>query len=52
MRRIGVEQFVAGSDWPFSGPLDGYLNDAFARLPLTADELMSVRQSDPGIASS
>ena len=47
MRRIGIERFVAGSDWPFSGPLDGYLNDAFARLPLTTGELMSVRRSDP-----
>lgn len=51
MRRIGIERFVAGSDWPFSGPLDGYLNDAFARLPLTTGERMLVRQSDSGIAS-
>lgn len=52
MRRIGIERFLAGSDWPFSGPLDGYLNGAFARLPLTTGERMSVRRSDPGIASS
>ncbi|MNS29210.1 Amidohydrolase [compost metagenome] len=45
MRRIGVERFVAGSDWPFSGPLDGYLNDVFARLPLTEKELILVRQA-------
>lgn len=45
MRHIGLQRFVAGSDWPFSGPLDGYLNEAFARLPLTAGELMSVRKA-------
>jgi len=45
MRRIGTERFVAGSDWPFSGPLDPYLNDVLARLPLTAEELMLVREA-------
>lgn len=46
MRRIGVERFVVGSDWPFSGPLDGYLNEAYSRLPLTAEELMLVRHAN------
>jgi predicted TIM-barrel fold metal-dependent hydrolase len=44
-RRIGIERFVAGSDWPFSGPLDPYLNEVLARLPLTAEELMLVREA-------
>jgi hypothetical protein len=47
MRRIGIERFVTGSDWPFSGPLDGYLNGAFARLPLTVVEQMVVRHANP-----
>ena len=46
MRRIGIERFVTGSDWPFSGPLDGYLNGAFARLPLTAAEQMVLRHAN------
>lgn len=45
MRRIGVEKFVAGSDWPFSGPLDAYLNTALARLPLTAEEAQLIREA-------
>ena len=32
MRSIGVERFVVGSDWPFSGPLDDHLNDAMGLL--------------------
>lgn len=52
MRRIGVDRFVAGSDWPFSGPLDSYLNQALARLPLTAGELMLVRKKTLGLGSS
>lgn len=58
MRRIGIKHFVAGSDWPFSGPLDGYLNDAMARMPLSPEELMQVRRGNgidppegPGLAS-
>jgi predicted TIM-barrel fold metal-dependent hydrolase len=43
MRRIGVDRFVPGSDWPFSGPLDAYLNDAMALLPLTSDEAEALR---------
>ena len=46
MRRIGIERFVIGSDWPFSGPLDGYLNGAFARLPLTAVEQTVLRHAN------
>ncbi|MFN3878712.1 MAG: hypothetical protein ACK4MH_10080 [Brevundimonas sp.] len=44
MRSIGVERFTPGSDWPFSGPLDGYLNDAMGRLPLSSQEAASLRQ--------
>nr|WP_314435300.1 amidohydrolase family protein [uncultured Brevundimonas sp.] len=43
MRRIGFDRFVSGSDWPFSGPLDGYLNADMARLPLTHSEAEQVR---------
>ncbi|WP_395943811.1 amidohydrolase family protein [Brevundimonas sp.] len=43
MRRIGVDRFVAGSDWPFSGDLQGYLNGAMLRLPLTQDEFARLR---------
>jgi predicted TIM-barrel fold metal-dependent hydrolase len=46
MRRIGVERFVVGSDWPFSGPLDAYLNTALSRLPLTESEARRLRQAD------
>jgi predicted TIM-barrel fold metal-dependent hydrolase len=49
MRRIGVDRFVPGSDWPFSGPLDGYLNGALARLPLTPTEASMVRGACVGI---
>lgn len=45
MRRIGIDRFVAGSDWPFSGPLNAYLNDVFARLPLTAVEAERIRSA-------
>ena len=45
MRRIGIDRFVAGSDWPFSGPLNAYLNDVFARLPLTAAEAELIRSA-------
>ncbi|PZT99114.1 MAG: amidohydrolase [Brevundimonas sp.] len=46
MRAIDVDRFVPGSDWPFSGPLDKYLNEAMARLPLDPDEtwLLQTRQ--------
>lgn len=43
MRRIGVERFVAGSDWPFSGALTGYFDEAMLRLPLTASEMQGLR---------
>lgn len=45
IRRIGIDRFVAGSDWPFSGPLNAYLNDVFARLPLTAVEAERIRSA-------
>ena len=48
MRDIGVERFVAGSDWPFSGRLDGYLNGAMARLPLAPDETRALRTRQVG----
>ncbi|MDQ1193807.1 putative TIM-barrel fold metal-dependent hydrolase [Brevundimonas vesicularis] len=44
MRGIGVERFAPGSDWPFSGPLDGYLNAAMALLPLSLQEAESLRR--------
>ena len=44
MRSIGVKRFAPGSDWPFSGPLDGYLNDAMGLLPLSSHEAASLRQ--------
>ena len=44
MRSIGVERFVPGSDWPFSGALDGYLNDAMGQLPLSSQEAAALRQ--------
>lgn len=51
LRRIGIERFVTGSDWPFSGPLDGYLNGAFARLPLTAAEQIVLRRANAEFVS-
>lgn len=44
MRGIGVDRFVPGSDWPFSGPLDDYLNAAMSRLPLTPAEVEALRR--------
>jgi len=43
MRRIGVDRFVPGSDWPFSGPLKGYLNDTMGLLPLSPQEAAALR---------
>jgi hypothetical protein len=43
MRSIGVERFAPGSDWPFSGSLDGYLNGAMGLLPLSSQEAANVR---------
>lgn len=43
MRGIGVDRFLPGSDWPFSGPLSGYLNAAMASLPLNAEEAQALR---------
>lgn len=44
MRSLGVEHFVLGSDWPFSGPLDGYLNETMQLLPLSPHEVTCLRQ--------
>lgn len=44
MRRIGAERFVPGSDWPFSGPLDDYLNDAMGLLSLSSQEATALRR--------
>lgn len=44
MRQIGVDRFVPGSDWPFSGPLDGYLNETMSLLPLSPEEAQDLRQ--------
>nr|WP_316626872.1 amidohydrolase family protein [uncultured Brevundimonas sp.] len=44
MRAIGVGRFMTGSDWPFSGPLDSYLNDALGMLPLSSQEEAALRQ--------
>lgn len=44
MRSIGVERFAPGSDWPFSGPLDGYLNAAMGLLPLSSQEAGALRE--------
>lgn len=43
MRAIDVDRFVPGSDWPFSGSLDRYLNEAMARLPLDPAETWLLR---------
>ena len=43
MRDIGVDRFVPGSDWPFSGPLSPYLNAALSRLPLRPEEARALR---------
>ncbi|MFN7129064.1 MAG: amidohydrolase family protein [Brevundimonas sp.] len=44
MRGIDVARFVPGSDWPFSGPLDDYLNNAMGLLPLSSQEAAALRQ--------
>ncbi|NBB63980.1 amidohydrolase family protein [Pseudomonas sp. ODNR1LW] len=47
MRDVGIQRFVAGSDWPFSGPLDAYLNETMDRLPLTPQEAAGLRRRLP-----
>jgi hypothetical protein len=44
MRGIGAERFVPASDWPFSGPLDDYLNDAMGLLSLSSQEATALRR--------
>ncbi len=43
MRRIGLERFVTGSDWPFAKDLGTYFGAALDRLPLTAEERQDLR---------
>lgn len=43
MRGIGIDRYVPGSDWPFSGALHGYLNETMAGLPLDPDEARLLR---------
>ena len=43
VRRIGVDRYLVGSDWPFSGNLDVYLNQTLYRLPLSPDEWKQIR---------
>lgn len=56
MRAIGVQRFVAGSDWPFSGDLDTYLNRVMTALPLSEDEATALADRrvipDPGCSES
>jgi predicted TIM-barrel fold metal-dependent hydrolase len=43
MRRIGLEHFVVGSDWPFSGALKPYFANAYGPEPLSPIEWDVVR---------
>lgn len=43
VRRIGVEAFVPGSDWPFSGDLSTYYAQTYPRLPLADHEMTGIR---------
>ncbi|MGV3579077.1 amidohydrolase family protein [Brevundimonas sp.] len=42
MRRIGVDAFVPGSDWPFSSDLATYYAEIYPRLPLTEAEWRTI----------
>ncbi|WP_376867537.1 amidohydrolase family protein [Brevundimonas staleyi] len=46
MRRIGVDAFVPGSDWPFSGDLATYYAEIYPRLPLTEAEWTTIRSHE------
>lgn len=50
MRRIGIDAFLTGSDWPFAGDLDAYLNGALRRLPLTAEEATALGRREVGFS--
>lgn len=45
VRRIGVEHFLPGSDWPFSGDLDRYYGQTYPRLPLSEAEWRTLRSN-------
>ncbi|MFN7110932.1 MAG: amidohydrolase family protein [Brevundimonas sp.] len=44
MRAVGFDRFVVGSDWPFSGHLADYLNEAMGYLPLSPQDARALRQ--------
>ena len=46
MRRIGVETFVPGSDWPFSDDLKTYYAETYPLLPLTDAEWRTIRSHE------
>lgn len=48
MRRIGLEHFVAGSDWPFSGDLKTYFAKTYGLETLSAKEWEVVRTTKIG----
>lgn len=54
MRRIGVDRFVPGSDWPFSDGLIAYYEQVYPLLPLTAEEWSTIRSHEvlPGTSSA
>jgi predicted TIM-barrel fold metal-dependent hydrolase len=46
VRRIGVQHFLAGSDWPYNGDnLADYYNRVYPELPLTQKEWMVIRSN-------
>lgn len=47
IRRIGGDHFVAGSDWPFSGDLKRYFEEAYGGPDLSPAEWASVREAQP-----
>lgn len=48
LRRIGLEHFVAGSDWPFSGNLKTYFASAYGSAQLSSAEWSLVRSARIG----
>ncbi len=46
MRRIGIDRFVPGSDWPFSDGLTTYYANVYPRLPLTPAEWSIIRSRE------
>jgi predicted TIM-barrel fold metal-dependent hydrolase len=47
IRRIGVDHFVTGSDWPFAGDLAGYYANTYPLLPLTPAEWERIARAGP-----